>query len=223
MAETGKSITRANFSSSWATEYSDTTKTNSTTPEWYYVSAFSFVVKCYVNPTIAAFATSPTLIVTCDCYDWSSKTWSRVFLINCLRIGSNYAVTHALKFYHNRDAESDSGSSNLVYRDTETSRKTALFRFRLERNAGQTDTASGINIWLGGIGCLTDDEYTKYVKDRPITSNGQLGSAVDNFVWYGGRVSSPPDTEAIAKFNPENTKGTVIKKEYEYNCVPKWF
>lgn len=224
MAETGKVIKRENFSDVWLTEYDDTTRTNSTTPEWYYVSSFSFVAKCYVNRATNQFVSSPTLIVTCDCYDWTTKTWNRVFYKNCLR--STYAYEHdtpnmQLKFFHNRDTEKDE-SSYLNMRDSDISRKTALFRFRLERNTGDTNSASGIHIWIGGIGTLTDEEYTNYVKDRPITSNGQLGSDIDNFVWYGGRTGTAPDEEALSKFNPENTKGTVIKKEYEYNCVPKW-
>lgn len=224
MAETGKSITRANFTSLWTAEYSDSTKTNSNTPEWYYVSAFSFVTKCYADKHWeTTFGANPALIVTCDCYDWATKKWSRVFHRDYISYTpQNGQIRYQLKFYHNRDAETDD-SSYLNYRDTDTSRKTALFRFRLERNTGSEDAATGIHIWLGGIGTLTDAEYNTYVKGRPIASNGQMGSAADNFVWYGGRVTEAPDAKAIAKFNPENTKGQFIRKEYEYNCVPKWF
>lgn len=221
MAETGKSITRANFSSSWAGEYSDTTSTsNKGNPEWYYVSAASFVVRCYIEYT-GWYSENPTVIVTCDCYDWGSKSWSRVFHLD--HLGYNSTTNQpSLKFFHNRNAESDE-SSHLNYRDTDTSRKTALFRFRVERTSGKTSNESHIHVWFGGIGQMSDSEYANYAQGRPIISNGQLGSSVDNFVWYGGKASTAPDNEAIAKFNPENTKGTVIKKEYEYNCVPKWF
>ena len=225
MAETttdNEVITKANFSTGWLGTYSDKTTTNSTIPEWYYVSAFSFVVHCYINITLLQ---NPTLIVTCHCYNWETASWEQVFHYDRLQVHypTQSSDRRYLKFFHNRDTESDAADYTKNFRDTETSRKTALFRFRLERNTGSSNLETGIKIYYGGIGMLTDNEYTKYVKDRPIISNGQLGSDVDNFVWYGGRTGTAPDDEAIAKFNPENTKGTVIKKENEYNCVPKWF
>ena len=213
MPVAGDIINKANFTNAWAATYNDSTKSNSTTPEWYYVSALSFVVQCYVDYNL--FAT-PKQIVTCHCYDYDTGIWTQVFHKNCL----SYSNGQKLKFYHNRDAES--GGASFVYRDNDASRKCHLFRFRLERNSGNTNTKSGIDVWCGGAGVLTDSEYENYCKGRPIISNGKLGTSNGNFVWYGGRESSSPDSTAISAFNPANNKGSKILAGYEYNCVPKW-
>jgi hypothetical protein len=214
MATSGNKIEKASFSTSWCCKYEDTTKSNSTTPEWYYVSACSFVAECFVKYNLWS---TPKQIVTCHYYDWSTKTWTQLFYKNCL----SYSNGMNLKFYHNRGGES--ANANFNYRDTEASAKCNLFRFRLERNSGNTSTASGFYCWIGGGGTMSDSEYTTYLKGRPIISNGGLGTDAGNFVHYGGRKSSAPDSDAISIFNPANNKGSLIMGAYEYNCVPKWY
>lgn len=210
MATSGNRITKAGFSASWCTTYSDSTSSNSYTPEWYYVSAPSFVfqVKCDYNLWSSAHT-----IVTGAFYNGSS--WVQVFHQNYVNGKNN----QSLKFYHNRDVENANGTFN--FRDTADSRKAHLFRFRCEKNSG--NSASNVTCWVGGPGLMTDSEYNSYLWGKRIQSNGNLSNGTDGFVYYGGRTSSSPDSTAIERFRSSNNRGTKILASYEHHLIYDWF
>ena len=210
MATAGNLITKANFSSNWCGTYTDSTSSNSYTPEWYYVAAESFVfqVKCDYD----LWSSAHTIVTG---YFYNGSGWSQIFHKNYVNGKDN----EKLKFYHNRNAEGTNGTFN--YRDSSDSQKAHLFRFRCEKNSG--NSASNVTVWFGGPGMLTADEYNAYLVGKYIRSNGQLSNASDGFVYYGGKTDSPPDSTAIDRFNPRNSSGTSASASYEHHFMANWF
>lgn len=210
MATTGELITKANFSGTWWDRYKDSTSSNSNTPTWYYVAAESFVfeVKCDYN----LFASAHTIVTGCF---YNGSGWPQIFHKNYVNGKNN----ESLKFYHNRNAEETNGTFN--YRDSSDSQKAHLFRFRCEKNSG--NSASNVTVWFGGPGMLTADEYNAYLVGKNIRFNGQLNNEIDGFVYYGARQDSPPDSRVIAKFNPGNPSCQKTWASYEHHFMANWF
>lgn len=183
---------------------------------WLYVSAASFVFEVIGLTTEAE---TPHFGVAGWCWNFGEKKWIQVFDQDC---DPSEFTDMTFKFIHNRGDNTDTNTSGTtVIRDTEASRKCSLFVFRYTCKNPTKLIYRMMNVSYGGVGCMTESEYNDYVRNKPIISNGQLGSDTSNFIYYC--ETNRDDTGAIAKFNPENTTGQPIKEEYKNNCVPKWF
>ena len=192
--------------------YEDTTTTNGD-PEWYYISAPSFVAEVKNSYHLLASAHS---IVSIAYYDWTNGwnngTWVNVFYKDYVN-GKN---SESAIFYHNKDGSSNSGTFN--WRDTDASRNFHLWRLRVKRTYGNSGSDQRVRIWAGGCGQMTDSEYANYAQNRYFISNGSSSE----FVWRGGRSadSASYDAQALSKFNPSNLRGTQITAANGEHLIP---
>lgn len=212
MATQNENIKRELFSSDWQQFYEDTTTSNGD-PEWYYISAPAFVAEVKNSYNIWSSAHS---IVSIDYYDWTNGwangTWVNVFYKDYVN-GKN---SESAIFYHNKDGMPNDGTFN--WRDTEESRNFHLWRLRVKRTSGNSNSEQRVRIWAGGCGQLNDSEYQDYVQDRYLISNG----SISEYIWRAGRSadSSSYDAEALSKFNPTNLKGSQITATNGEHLIP---
>ena len=205
-------IKRANFPTEWAGSWSSgSLYLNPTQQMNVYVSALSFVVvveaEGYVPPKLHL---AP--------YYYRSNSW---MLGHDATFYNGSTIYATLKCFHNRDTEKDSESGVYAY-DDPTGRCAPLFRVTLTNQGTEKNTFLHVNmtVYYGGAGMLTDSEYDFCAKGRKIISNGTLDNTSNGFIYF--TKYNTDDAGAIAKFNPENTRETVITEDMANHLMPKW-
>ena len=217
-------IAYSNFPHDWAGSYITYTDWNWSLggdTSWIYVSASSFVVNVEYNQATTSMY-GPRIAVLCWYYNFGSKSWTKVFEKEISYEYSAEASYANIKFIHNRGAEERSGTACLT--DSGDSSKHSLFAFQYINKREYGSIALGtkkITVNYGGVGCMSEGEYNSYASGKKIISNGTVDNSSDGFVYFPGDNSD--DAKAIAKFNPENTRGVKITKDNAHHCVPKWY
>ena len=218
-------IKRANFPTAWAGSWtSEVLRLNQGQSMYCYVSAPSFLAVVKADPLAY-----PVFSVSTWYYNPDAESWEG----GGFRLASSYSHTLAddgesglvtYCFYHNRDAEMVNATSSKKWKyggDSPQSRKSSLMRFQVMNTSSAKQLLSvQTTIFYGGVGLMTDDEYNTYVRGKKICSNGTLIKGADGFVYFCGKLDDL--SGAISKFNPENTRGTKITKDYAHHLVPYW-
>ena len=209
-------IKRVNFPTEWAGSWS--TGLLYLMPQqtlYVYVSALSFVAVAEAEGYVP-----PKLYINSYYLERADRDYWLYANGGTFYEGSTIKAT--LRFYHNRDTEKDSASGVYGYDDYK-SRTAPILRVGLTNQGVNDNTFLHVQmtVYYGGAGMLTDNEYNSRIRGKKIVSNGTLDNTSDGFIYF--TKYNTDDAGAIAKFNPENTRGKVITKDMANHLIPKWY